>query len=99
MDWMDCERLMKQHAFQGKAGNRAIYKGIYKEDYSSALAELGWHWCSAPKFVGRKARASDLTGTVIAQMAGHYCAVVDGVTQDTWDCSHKMVYGYWKAES
>jgi hypothetical protein len=35
------------------------------------------------------------TGTVIARQAGHYVAVIDGIPQDTWDCSNKMVYGYW----
>lgn len=43
----------------------------------------------------RKAKAKDLSGTVIARQARHYTAVIDGVTQDIWDCFQKMVYGYW----
>jgi hypothetical protein len=35
------------------------------------------------------------TGTVIARQASHYVAVINGLAQDTWDCSQKMVYGYW----
>ena len=96
MDWKDAEKHIKQYTKSGKAGNGALSRGIYKEDYDAALAALGFKWCSAPKFEGRKARASDLSGTVIAQQARHYVAVIDGVTQDIWDCSHKMVYGYWQ---
>lgn len=69
--------------------------GIYKHVYDYALKQLGFQWCSAPKFDGRKARASDLDGAVIAQQAGHFVAVIDGVIHDSWDSTNKMVYGYW----
>lgn len=97
MEWADAEKHLREFTKRGKAGNGALSRGIYKEDYIDALAALGWHWQSAPKFDGRKARAVDLEGTVIAQQAGHYVAVIDGVTQDIWNCSRRMVYGYWKS--
>jgi hypothetical protein len=80
-----------------KAGNaKSARNGISKEIYSDVLKTLGWIWVSAPKFEGRKARCSDMhSGTVIARQAGHYVAVINGTPQDTWDCSHKMVYGFW----
>jgi len=80
-----------------KAGNaKSARNGISKEIYSDVLKTLGWVWISAPKFEGRKARCSDMyPGTVIARQAGHYVAVINGIPQDTWDCSHKMVYGFW----
>ena len=34
-------------------------------------------------------------GSVIAKQARHLVAVIDGVANDTLDCAHKMVYGYW----
>jgi phosphotransferase system IIA component len=34
-------------------------------------------------------------GVVIARQARHFVAVIDGAVHDIWDCSHKMVYGYW----
>ena len=81
----------------GKRGlPRSARRGVHKDIYSEVLAKHGWFWVSAPKFEGRKARCSDMyPGTVIARQAGHYVAVIDGVPQDTWDCSHKMVYGFW----
>jgi uncharacterized protein YfiM (DUF2279 family) len=74
---------------------KSARNGVHKNVYERVLKSLGWQWKSAPKFEGRKARCSDLTGTVIAQQAGHYVAVINGIPQDIWDCSHKMVYGYW----
>ena len=81
----------------GKRGSRSLSKGIFKEDMTDALKKLGWVWRPAPKFVGRKARCSDMPkGRVIARMSHHFVAVIDGVPHDTWDCTNKMVYGYWE---
>ncbi len=86
----------KEASAVGKMGSKAIARGIYKEDLTAALALLGWKWYSAPKFEGRKARCHDMPrGHVIARMSKHYTAVIDGVAQDTFDCTHKMIYGYW----
>jgi hypothetical protein len=70
--------------------------------YSDVLKRHGWVWHSAPKFkvgkvlFGRKAKCSDMpSGIVIARQARHYVAVIDGIPNDIWDCSNKMVYGYW----
>ena len=79
---------------------RSARNGINKDVYSKVLERNGWVWHSAPKFVGRKAYASDMPqGTVIARMAGHYACIIDGVPHDTFDCSHKMVYGFWAKPS
>ena len=94
MDYSAAYKLLaetnKQFGFAKSARN-----GLHKEVYSHALESLGYKWHSAPKFQGRKARASDLTGTVIARMAGHFAAIIDGKPHDIFDSSHKMVYGYW----
>jgi hypothetical protein len=75
---------------------KSARNGIYKDVYSDVLAKHGWHWVSAPKFVGRKAKCADMPlGIVIAQQAGHYVAVTNGIPNDIWDCSQKMVYGFW----
>ena len=79
---------------------RSARNGIMKDVYSKVLERHGWVWHPAPKFVGRKAYASDMPeGTVIARMAGHFVCIIDGVVQDTFDCSHKMVYGFWAKPS
>lgn len=96
IEWTEAERLLRHCCKNGKAGNGALSRGIYKEDYNACLEFLGYKWVAAPKFEGRKARAHDLPpGKHIASMAKHYCCVIDGDVYDTWDSSDKMVYGYW----
>lgn len=96
MDWADAERLIKDFKKKGKTGNRAISRGVHREDYEPALNSIGWYWQPAPKFEGRKARTYDLSGTVIARQSHHLVAVIDGVAQDIFDPTEKMVYGYWE---
>lgn len=96
LSWKEAEAHLREYTLKGKGGNRSLSKGIWKEDYDAALKALGFKWVSAPKFPGRKARPSDLTGKVIARQARHYSAIIDGVVNDIWDCSNKMVYGYWE---
>jgi len=70
--------------------------GVHKVVMTTVLNRLGWFWVEAPKYSGRKAKAIDLpAGTYIARQAGHFVAVMNGVPQDTWNSSQKMVYGYW----
>lgn len=79
-----------------RSGKKSARNGVYRDTFTEILKTHGWSWVKAPKIAGRKARASDLPkGRYIARMAKHYAAVVDGVVQDSWDSSHKMVYGYW----
>ena len=95
MDYKTAYKELAQ-ANKDKGFAKSARNGIYKDIYADVLAKHGWVWVSAPKFDGRKAKCSDMpTGTVIARQAGHYVAVINGLAQDTWDCSQKMVYGYW----
>lgn len=87
-------QLAQANADNGRA--KSARNGINKIVFGEALKGYGWIWCKAPVFSGRKARCSDLPkGTYIAKQAHHFVAVIDGVAHDTWDCTHKMVYGYW----
>ena len=102
------KELAQANADNGRA--KSARNGIMKDVYSEVLKRHGWVWVSAPTFkvlegyknsegkvlFGRKAKCSDMpSGTVIARQAGHYVAVIDGIAHDIWDCTHKMVYGYW----
>lgn len=77
---------------------KSARNGLMKNVFEYVLKQHGWTWKPAPKFDGRKARCSDLSGTVIARQSRHYVAVIDGVPQDIFDSSEKMVYGYWSKE-
>ena len=94
---LDYKDVYKELAQANKDFGRAksARNGLNKEVLSNVLKRYGWVWHKAPVFVGRKARCSDMRGTVIAKQAHHFVAVIDGVPSDIWDCSEKMVYGYW----
>lgn len=91
----EARKRLKEFAAKGNQGNKAIARGIYKDDMDAFMRSIGWEWKQAPKFEGRKARYSDIPGRAVLRMARHFAAVVDGVLLDTWDSSRKMVYGYW----
>lgn len=88
------KELAQANADNGRA--KSARNGIYKDTYSDVLKRYGWAWHKAPQFVGRKARCRDMPeGVVIAKQARHFVAVLDGVAHDIWDCTERMVYGYW----
>ena len=75
---------------------KSARNGVMKDIYSEVLKRYGWVWMKAPKFTGRKARCGDMpAGVVIAKQAHHFVAVIDGVANDCWDSTGRMVYGYW----
>jgi len=99
ISYKDARKYLKESSKKGRLGSGAISGGIYKEDFDQALSQFGFKWKSAPKLEGRKARYFDLPkGKVVARMAKHFVAVIDGQINDTWNCSDKMVYGYWIKE-
>jgi hypothetical protein len=97
MDYREAYDKLAEANAKGRDGVRSARNGIYKDDFDKVLAAHGWTWVAAPKFKGRKAYVRDMPkGRVIARMARHFVAVIDGVAHDTWDSTHKMIYGYWE---
>jgi len=89
--YLDLARRQKE-----LTGKRSARNGVHKEVFNKFLKERGWVWHSAPKFNGRKAYHQDMPqGVVIARMAGHIAAVIDGTVYDSFDSTRKMIYGYW----
>jgi hypothetical protein len=88
------KELAQANADNGRA--KSARNGIMKDVYTDVLKRYGWVWVKAPQFAGRKARCSDMpAGVVIAKQAHHFVAVIDGVANDAWNCTGRMVYGYW----
>lgn len=94
LSYEECYRELAQ-ANKNAGGKKSARNGLKKSVYEKVLNRHGWFWKPAPKFEGRRAKASDTDGVVIARMARHFCAVIDGVPHDTFDSSQKMVYGVW----
>jgi hypothetical protein len=78
-------------------------RGIYRETIHKYLSELGWEW-KPTMFIGSGCKvhlkANELpTGRIILRLSGHYSCIINGIINDTSDCSRegtRCVYGYWK---
>ena len=90
---------------KGKAGVKTASKGIntnrkWFEDY---MAELGLIWIPTMQ-VGQGCkvhlREEELpTGKIIVCVSKHFTTMIDGVLNDTYDCSRggtRCVYGYYR---
>lgn len=91
------ERNYKQRT--SKSGART---GVWKSTEKKVIRQLGWNW-TPTMHIGSGCKvhlkADELpSGRIICQTSKHLVAVVDGVIQDTYDCSRnetRCVYGYW----
>ena len=77
--------------YKGTAGDcgaraMAIALGISYKDAYKEIAQVN-------KDMGFAKSARN--GIIIARQARHFVAVKDGVPHDIWNCTNKMVYGYW----
>ena len=82
------------------ARNGIFTKGKWFKDY---MKSLGFEWVSCMGIgTGCKVhlKKSELpSGTIICSVSRHFVAVIDGVINDTYNCSRnetRCVYGYWK---
>lgn len=80
----------------------AARTGVVKKVYDKYLKDLGYTW-KATMGIGTGCKVHLLkdelpAGRIIAKLSGHLVAVVDGVVNDTYDCSRegkRCVYGYY----
>ena len=87
------------------AGKRTASRGIFtkRKWFKDYMVELGFEWV-ATMGVGTGCQvhlvADELPkGRLVCSLSRHYAAVIDGVINDTYDCSRngtRCVYGYWK---
>lgn len=76
--------------------------GVYNTTTKKIMEHLGWTWIPTMTIgQGCKVhlRAEELPkGRIICNVSRHYTAVIDGVLNDTYDCSRngtRCVYGYY----
>jgi hypothetical protein len=77
-------------------------KGINRKIYDAYLKSLGWNWTPTVKIgTGCKIHLSDKElpkGRLIVRVSKHLTSVIEGVLNDTYDCSRgesRCVYGYY----
>ena len=89
-------------AWNAKPKNDSARTGSFKDVYKPYLERLGWTW-TPTMFIGSGCKvhlkADELPkGKIICSVSRHLVAVVDGIIQDTYDCSRngtRCVYGYF----
>lgn len=96
------ERLTKKRRKRGKSTAR---NGVWGETARKIMSNLGWSW-NPTMLIGQGCkvhlRDGELPmGRIVCLVSRHYVAVIDGVINDTHDCSRggtRCVYGYWSKE-
>jgi len=74
----------------------------YTEVLKKYFKELGYEWTPFQSVAGQpRMRGTDFVklypeGTYILKVARHIVTVVDGVYQDIWDSTDRVVYGMWE---
>ena len=81
---------------------RSPENGNCKSEYEPVLAALGFKWVATMGIgTGCKVHLRDgelPMGKIVVRLSCHLSAVLDGVLNDTFDCSRngsRCVYGYW----
>lgn len=106
---------VKRHRGHKRSQSR---NGVFKETWKRYLAQLGWVHVSTCAIGSREDKVKFVDGalpekgTYIVQLSRHLTCLIDGVINDTYDCSKKSyfdeygdlitndercVYGYWRA--
>jgi hypothetical protein len=97
ISYVKARKICKEASAFGEMQSRAIAKGVYKQDFESALRSLGWQYVKIPRVKGESTKVADLPkGRYIAEMINQFVAVINNVANDTADCSHRVINGYWR---
>ena len=78
-------------------------QGVKHCHVRKVMAHFGGVWVSRMQIGSGckchlRANEIPMTGRIVCNVSKHVCAVVDGVLNDTYDCSRqgdRCVYGYW----
>lgn len=92
----------KERKSKGRSQKTTARTGVYTATFRRIMADLGWKW-TPTMFVGSGCKvhmkADELpSGTLILNVSKHFCAVIDGVVNDTHMDDRngtRCVYGYW----
>lgn len=110
MDYKEVYDLINEYAKSERTGKRkrgtsSARNGVYKNTIKRVLEDLGWTWIPTMKIgSGCKVhlREEELPkGTIIVNVSKHTTCIIDGVINDTFDCSregNRCVYGYYIKE-
>ena len=96
-DYKECYDLLR------KISGESPRNGLARKYFAKAAQQLGAVWCPTMKIgagctTHLREREIPMHGRIVCNVSRHYVAVIDGVTNDTYDCGrdgNRCVYGYW----
>lgn len=109
-DYKEVYDLLNETAKKERIGKRKnkisnARNGVFKVTYQKVLKSLGWEWhptMTIGSGCTTHMRKEELpSGTIIVSLSRHLSCVIDGVVNDTYDCTrdgNRCVYGYFKKE-
>jgi len=89
-------------------GKKSARNGIHTTSrlFKDYMSSIGFKWVSTMGIgTGCKVhlKADELpSGKIIVKVTRHFTAVIDGIINDTYDCSRngtRCVYGYWRKQN
>lgn len=103
-DYGDIHNNKVAKSIRRERGNSSR-SGLFKEVFEPYILSKGFKWKPLMK-IGSGCKVHLLkeelpTGILIARVSKHLTTVIDGVINDTYDCSRngtRCVYGYWIKE-
>ena len=107
MNYKDVYKMINEYAKKERTSKRKktisnARTGVYIHTFKKIMRDLGWQWKPTMQIGSgchTHLKAEELPkGTIICNVSRHYVAVIDGVINDTYDCSrdgNRCVYGYW----
>lgn len=104
--YTDIRNLIARFNEEGKINYRkSVRQGVPAPVSKYYLEQLGWRWVPTMKFGKGCTMHLDKeelpSGIIIARLSRHLTAVIDGIINDTYDCSrdgNRCVYGYFVKE-
>lgn len=107
MDYKEVYDMINEYSKGERTGKRKrgisnARTGVYKNTIKRILEDLGWVWIPTMK-IGSGCtihlKEDELPkGTIIVNVSKHTTCIIDGVINDTYDCSRegtRCVYGYY----
>lgn len=95
----------RERVTKNRRSKSSARTGVYKETIRKIMEHLGWKWIPTMQIgQGCKVHLRDgelPMGRLVVAVSGHETAVIDGVINDTYDCSrdgNRCVYGYYVNE-
>lgn len=104
-DYKEIYNLVAEYV-KKETGTKSARNGVSKKATKKIMNDLGFKWIPTMKIgSGCKVHLTEdelPKGTLIVSVSKHLTCVIDGVINDTFDCSrdsNRCVYGYWYKEN